>query len=108
MRLLCNNSSKNGFNGLPFIIDQFTASDEVYSFWSEFLKKRGLNVVEMTADEHDTQAANSQGLTHFVGRLLQEYGYKPTAIDSLGASKLREIMEQVCNDTWELYFDLER
>lgn len=101
-------SSKNGFSGLPFIIDKFRASDETYTFWISFLKSRGLKVEEMTADEHDRKAANSQGLTHFIGRLLQEYGYKPTDIDSLGATKLKEIMDQVCNDTWELYLDLER
>lgn len=101
-------SSKNGFKGLPFIMDRFKASDETYAFWTDYLRQKDLHVVEMTADEHDTQAASSQGLTHFVGRLLQEYGYTPTEIDSLGAVKLKEIMDQVCNDTWELYFDLER
>ena len=62
----------------------------------------------MTADEHDKQAANSLNLTHFIGRVLQEYGFKPTQIDSLGAKKLKEIMDQVCNDTWELYEDMQK
>ncbi|MBI1862606.1 prephenate dehydrogenase/arogenate dehydrogenase family protein [Candidatus Microgenomates bacterium] len=101
-------SSKNGFSQLPLILDQFRADDKTYTFWKTYFESKLLNVIEMTPDEHDRQAADSQGLTHFVGRLLQEYGYKQTQIDSLGATKLREIMDQVCNDTWELYYDLER
>lgn len=101
-------SSKNGFNGLPVMIDKFKASRETYLYWTNYLKSRGLKVEEMTADEHDHQAANSHGLTHFIGRLLQEYGFKPSEIDTVGATKLNEIMDQVCNDTWELYLDLER
>ena len=62
----------------------------------------------MSADEHDRLAAKSQGIAHFVGRLLQEYDYSATKIDTLGARKLKEIMDQVCNDTWELYMDLQQ
>lgn len=101
-------SSKNGFAGLRFMIDKFRATDETYAFWMEFLKGKKLEIEEMTANEHDKKAANSHGLTHFIGRLLQEYGFQPSEIDTVGAIKLKEIMDQVCNDTWQLYMDIER
>jgi hypothetical protein len=52
-------------------------------------------------------AAYSQGVTHFIGRLLQKFNFKKTPIDTLGAKKLKELMEQTCNDTWQLFFDLQ-
>ncbi|MEK7177318.1 MAG: prephenate dehydrogenase/arogenate dehydrogenase family protein [Patescibacteria group bacterium] len=100
-------SSKNGFSGLPMILDQYRTNDENFSFWKDFFTKKGLKIVEMSAQKHDQLAANSQGVTHFIGRLLEKFKFKKTLIDSLGAKKLQEVMEQTCNDTWQLFSDLQ-
>lgn len=100
-------SSKNGFEGLPMILDRFKIHDSTYHFWKEYFKNKKLRVIEMSAEEHDKIAANSQGLTHFIGRLLEEYKLGETPIDSLGTKKLLEIKEQTCNDTWQLFTDLQ-
>lgn len=100
-------SSKNGFEGLPMIMDQFRTSDENYQFWKGFFISKKLRIVEISAKEHDKSAASSQGLTHFIGRLLDSYGLTPTPIDSLGTKKLLEIKEQTCNDTWQLFNNLQ-
>jgi len=100
-------SSKNGFENLPIIIDQFRSSNENFEFWNNFFIKKGLKVIEMSAKKHDQLAANSQGLTHFIGRLLERFKFEPTEIDSLGSKKLQEVMEQTCNDTWQLFSDLQ-
>lgn len=100
-------SSKNGFGSLPLIMDKFKTNKDNYDFWKDFFTKKGLNVIEMSAQEHDRQAANSQGATHFIGRLLEKFELKPTEIDSLGSKKLQEVMGQTCNDTWELFNDLQ-
>ena len=100
-------SSKNGFTGLPIIIDQFMASNVTYAFWKDFFASRALQVVEMTAEQHDKAAANSQGLAHFTGRLLEEFGMQPTPIDSVGAQHLLTLKRQTCNDTWQLFTDLQ-
>lgn len=100
-------SSRDGFEGLPIIIDKFKTENATFDFWKEYFQSKKLNVTEMSAEEHDKAAANSQGLTHFIGRLLEEYKLKETPIDSLGAKKLLEIKEQTCNDTWQLFTDLQ-
>jgi len=100
-------SSKNGFSGLPIILDKYKTDDKNFSFWKNFFTKKGLRVIKMSAQEHDRLAANSQGITHFIGRLLKKFNLKPTEIDSLGAKKLQEVMEQTCNDTWQLFNDLQ-
>lgn len=100
-------SSKEGFEGLPIVLDKFRTDEETYSFWKEYFMEKGLRIVEMSAREHDKAAANSQGLTHFIGRLLEAYDFKVTPIDTLGARKLLEVMGQTCNDTWELFEGLQ-
>lgn len=100
-------SSKNGFAGLPLIMNRFTANNDEYEYWKSFFSKKGIRVIKMTARMHDQLAANSQGVTHFVGRLLGEYGFTRTAIDTLGAQKLHEVKDQTCNDTWELFSNLQ-
>ncbi|EKE14630.1 MAG: arogenate dehydrogenase 2 [uncultured bacterium] len=100
-------SSKNGFDDLPIIIDKFKTSQENYLFWKNYFANKRLKVIEMTAQQHDQLAANSQGLTHFIGRLLEKFDLKSTEIDSLGTKKLQEVMDQTCNDTWQLFSDLQ-
>lgn len=100
-------SSKNGFAGLPIILDQFRASGQNYNFWKKFFQKKRLRVVEITARQHDQLAARSQGLTHFLGRLLAANKMDPTTIDSLGAKKLLEVIDLTCHDSWQLFRDLQ-
>ncbi|HSA83899.1 MAG TPA: prephenate dehydrogenase/arogenate dehydrogenase family protein [Patescibacteria group bacterium] len=100
-------SSKNGFENLPIILDKFKTSDETYNFWKNYFTEKKLHVIEMSAEEHDKLAANSQGLTHFIGRLLDEFAMQPTSIDTVGAKKLQEVKEHTCNDTWDLFINLQ-
>lgn len=100
-------SAKNGFKGLSIILDKFKTDEATYSFWKNYFKSKNLLVVELSAEKHDRLGANSLGLTHFLGRLLEEFHMKPTKIDPVGAKKLLEIKEQVCNDTWQMFTDLQ-
>jgi len=100
-------SSKNGFKDLPIIMNQFTSDNEHYFFWKKFFASKELSVIELSPQDHDKLASNSQGVTHFIGRLLKEIDFKPTAIDSLGSKKLLEVVDQTCNDTWELFINLQ-
>lgn len=100
-------SSRNGFENLPIVLDKFRTNDETYNFWKDYFGKKKLHVIEISADEHDRLAANSQGVTHFIGRLLDELQLQPTPIDTVGAQKLLEIRDQTCNDTWDLFTNLQ-
>jgi len=61
----------------------------------------------MSADEHDRMAARSQGVTHLIGRVLHEFGFEPTPIDTLNAKRLFEIETQIVNDSFQLFADLQ-
>lgn len=100
-------SSKDGFKGLKIVTERFLSTEQEYTFWKDYFREKGLEVVELTAKEHDEMASRSQGVTHFIGRLLEAYGFSPTPIDTVGAERLRMIVDQTCNDTWELFRNLQ-
>lgn len=82
-----------------------------YDRYRELLESFGrlrMRIVEMTPEEHDREAAFTQGITHLIGRLLAEMELKPSEIATLGYRRLLQVMEQTCNDPIQLFRDLQR
>jgi prephenate dehydrogenase/prephenate dehydratase len=100
-------SGAQGLAGLTMVMWPLRASDATYHEWHAYFAERGLNVVEMPPDQHDRLAANSQGVTHYMGRVLGEMDLRPTPIDTQGFKILLSVIEQTCNDTWQLFHDLQ-
>lgn len=96
-----------GLQGQTIVLDRYRMPAGAFAEWTRYFAAKGLVVVSMTADEHDRLAAESQGVTHFVGRILERFGFAPTQIDTLGTKKLHEITAQVSNDSWQLFVDLQ-
>ena len=74
----------------------------------EFFESQSIRIIKMTPDEHDRMAASSQGITHFIGRVLNESGVRSTDINTLGFNGLLGVIEQTCNDSWDLFKDLQK
>lgn len=100
-------SAREGIAGLPIVLTPCRVTEEVSSFWEETFREMGLSVHRMTAEEHDREAAYTQGITHFVGRVLGELHLEDSPIATVGYRKLLEIREQTCNDPWQLFLDLQ-
>ena len=94
-------------NRLKMMINNTRDSHNQFNFWRRFFIDQGIQVMEMSPDQHDRMAAQTQGVTHFLGRMLKEYGIRKTAIDTQGFRDLLDLVDQTCNDTWELYTDLQ-
>ena len=60
-----------GLAGQPIVLDRYRMHEEAFVLWEQYFVGKGLDVVVMSADEHDRLAAESQGVTHFVGRTLE-------------------------------------
>ncbi|MCK4577496.1 MAG: prephenate dehydrogenase/arogenate dehydrogenase family protein [Candidatus Marinimicrobia bacterium] len=100
-------SGHHGFDGLPMMMSPVSADGNVFESWKNYFQRVGLRVHVMPPEEHDQLAARSQGITHFIGRVLQDYGITPTAIDTEGFKDLQLVVEQTCYDSIELFHDLE-
>jgi len=101
-------SGKNGIAGLPMVICPVHASSALVQEWVEEFSRWKLNVHQMSCDQHDREAAWSQGITHFVGRTLSELSLGETQLATTGYRSLTSIVEQTCNDPLQLFYDLQR
>ncbi|MBY6091444.1 prephenate dehydrogenase [Maritimibacter alkaliphilus] len=64
--------------------------------------RHGLKVLRASAEEHDTQAALSQGLTHLLGHVLADMGPAPR-IRTRSFEMMMEALEMVAGDAPEVY-----
>lgn len=101
-------SARDGLSGLPFVLSPLEEKNEKYEAIKEYLSSFGFKMLEMSVREHDKEAAYSQGITHFVGRTLEEMKMEPTEIATNGYKMLMKIVGETCNDSLELFYDLQR
>lgn len=93
---------------LKIVTHKVRDNDGHYALWQKTFSKLGMQVFEMTPEQHDKLAAKTQSLTHFIGRALEKIHAKSTDIDTAGFSSLLQVMEQTHNDSRELFLDIQR
>ena len=101
-------SGAAGVKGLPMALCPLRISEGRLEQWNGILHEMGLRVLKMSADEHDHQAAYSQGITHFIGRVINDLELSQYPISTLGFKKMMEVAAQTCNDPFQLFLDLQR
>jgi len=101
-------SAKQGLKNLPIVVHPLGGDHPLQDDWLRRFQEMGLRVLLMSPEEHDEVAAFTQGLTHLVGRVLKEMNLEQHPMATKGFSNLFEIMNQTCNDPWQLFLDLQR
>ena len=101
-------SGRDGLLGLPLVFAPLRMDKNSIDLWRGEFQAMGLDVVEMTPEDHDREAARTQGITHFVGRVLGELNLRPSPVATAGYRHLLDIVSQTCNDPWQLFVDLQR
>ncbi|MGA2973975.1 MAG: prephenate dehydrogenase/arogenate dehydrogenase family protein [Spirochaetia bacterium] len=101
-------SAHGGVSGLPMILCPVRIAARELERWRGFFSSLGLAVTIMSPAEHDREAAFTQGVAHYIGRVLSDLGVRPSPIGTVGYNKLLEIVEQTCNDPLQLFLDLQR
>ena len=101
-------SGRDGIEGLPLVFCSVRDVNGWEDYWQKQFREMKLDIHRMTPDEHDQEAAFTQGITHFIGRVLSDLDLRNSGIATLGYSKLQEIVEQTCNDPLQLFIDLQR
>tara|TARA_X000001036_G_scaffold134313_1_gene127024 strand:+ start:1096 stop:1809 length:714 start_codon:yes stop_codon:yes gene_type:complete len=94
-------------SGSVMTMEAVRDSFERYNFWKNYFESQNITIEEISAEEHDMMAARSQGLTHFVGRVIDDFGTNQTRIDTEGYKALHKLVSQTCNDTWDLFEDIQ-
>jgi len=101
-------SYNNPDSKLPMVMCNIRSQKDIFKEWKKYFADKQMRVEEMSPDEHDKMVAYSQGITHYIGRVLADLNLQPTRINTLGYGKLLEIIQQTCNDNWQLFLDLQR
>ena len=72
----------------------------------QIFRSEGCNMVELSCEAHDQQAANTQFITHTVGRMLSEMNVQSTSINTRGYESLLTLVDNTAHDSFELYYGL--
>jgi len=72
------------------------------SIWEE----EGCNMVPLSCAAHDAHAANSQFITHLMGRILGAQGLEPTPIDTKGFDSVLRLIDTTTADSFDLFYGL--
>lgn len=100
-------SGKFGWQGLPFLYDRVRIGDDercnrFLSLW----ENERCKMIEMSSDQHDQYAANSQFITHLTGRILWQQNLVPTPIDTKGFQTVLNLVDNTCKDSFDLFYGL--
>jgi prephenate dehydrogenase len=101
-------SAANGVAGLPIVVWPVRVDWTRHQFWQDEFAGFGLRVLQISPDDHDHEAAYTQGITHFIGRVLGDMELRGSEIGTLGYRRILQVIEQTCNDPWQLFLDLQR
>jgi prephenate dehydrogenase len=80
--------------------------DRAVACVEEVYRRLGLNIVRCSPEEHDTQVARSQFLTHFIGRGALRAGIERLALSTRTHEALMDIVDVVGHDSMELFEDM--
>jgi prephenate dehydrogenase len=93
---------------LPIAMSDIRSKNDEFEFWRQYFETKKMRVEVMSPEKHDEMVAYSQGITHYIGRVLADLDLSTTPINTLGYIKLLDIIQQTCNDTWQLFCDLQK
>ena len=63
-------------------------------------------MVPMSCKAHDEYAANSQFITHLMGRILGNQGLSKTPIDTKGFESVLKLIDSTTADSFDLFYGL--
>lgn len=97
-----------GLKGRKIVLCPLQGEGKHLQALKKILNKMELEIFECTPKEHDEQMAKSQALVHFLGRGLAALKLKEQELYTPDYEALRRIDSVVNNDTWELFFDIQK
>lgn len=93
-----------GIEGLKCVVCPVRASDELVQSVRQLLGDRlGLMLIDRTPDQHDKEMAYVQGLSHYIGRLMDTLDIPETELSTIAYQDLLDMKKVQGGDSWELF-----
>jgi len=89
---------RKSLKNLKITVCDDTLSPKEHSLAVKFFRGMGLNVLEMTPDDHDRLVAETLFLTHLVGQIVKRGKFERTSIDTISFGFLMDATESVAHD----------
>eukprot|EP00546_Thalassionema_frauenfeldii_P013831 CAMPEP_0178927106 /NCGR_PEP_ID=MMETSP0786-20121207/18971_1 /TAXON_ID=186022 /ORGANISM="Thalassionema frauenfeldii, Strain CCMP 1798" /LENGTH=701 /DNA_ID=CAMNT_0020602437 /DNA_START=151 /DNA_END=2256 /DNA_ORIENTATION=- len=95
------------WDGRPFVYEKVRVTDvrRCETFLEIFGEAR-CQMVEMTAEQHDTSTADAEFVTHLTGRLLDHQLLPPTPVTSKEYAALCDLADMTSSDSFDLFFGM--
>ncbi len=74
---------------------------------TKLLKQEGLNVLVMSAEEHDIEIAKTQAMTHFIAKVLDKMGTKSN-VSTMSSELIQQAVDLVKDDSLQLFLDMQK
>ena len=101
-------SAKNGIAGLRLAVCPVRGDHAARRVAAWCRSRLGLKVFLVSAEDHDREAAVTQGLTHLIARLLLAMQPMPTRLTTASFDRIMEAVEMVRHDSPAVYHAIER
>ncbi len=97
-------SAKDGLKGQRIMVHPMRLPKERYNKIKQFLAgELGLKVIEATPEEHDRMMAYALGLSHYIGRAMQEMNIPTSEITTRAYNDLLDMKRIQGGDSLELF-----
>lgn len=90
--------SGGSLTGFKFVVENSRCRSEVYDKVIRFVSSLGVDVIEMSVEDHDRKAATFHFTTMFAGMMIRQSGLQRTEIDTASATKMHDFTEIVGDD----------
>lgn len=96
---------KGDVTGFRIVVTDYSLKNNDYQMLKHRFDSLGFNIIEMSADEHDRNLAETLFITHYIGQSIIRAGFSRTEIDTLSFQFLMDAVESVKDDK-ELFEDV--
>lgn len=94
----------NGISGLPCVVCPVRVDEQTFADLALFLRETlKLKVLERTPEEHDREMAFVQGLSHYIGRVMDIMRIPQSELSTLAYDDLLDMKRVQGGDSWDLF-----
>ena len=82
-------AKKGSMKDMNYVLHNISTPSDFYEAFKDYLKTLGVNIIEITPQEHDRLSAKSQFVSLLIGEITQQLQFEKTIIDTPGAEALQ-------------------
>lgn len=95
-------------DGLKIVVSRVRANDITYEKIFDLFKNMNLQIIERTPEQHDKEMAYVQGLSHYIGRVMQVMDIPDSEMSTFAYDDLLDMKNVQGSDSWELFESIMR